>query len=332
MGRSLDGVQKRPQSTSSRFSSFNTSQGEIEDLDWTSPSSRSQSTDHGASLPDPRMLADFNKLPTDANMPWDEPGILRQHHFDFMNDNGGTEDPDFGSLVMDLDEIEFGSTHDASLETGSSLENRAPHSTRSSSQRLSRQPNQRPTSRMDIYSSSSGRSSHVTRSVFPVGHSVLDIVSWATMLEELSLSRKTSVALDDLLSKCSTLLPQVSHALRSLPPDPSCMTPVVLILLCLTQAVALFEDCIPSVIRGISVDGSDAIAVHIGGYEVDRDAQQVLQRHIINKEVCKILHASKLVKQALHQPWLASVSQRAHGLLVEDLQVRVRNLLQMVKE
>lgn len=51
------------------------------------------------------------------------------------------------------------------------------------------------------------------------------------------------------------------------------MTPLLMILLCLTQTIALFEQCILSVIHSVSAAARpEDIALRLGAYQVNHDA------------------------------------------------------------
>jgi hypothetical protein len=110
------------------------------------------------------------------------------------------------------------------------------------------------------------------------------------------------------------------------------MTPLLMILLCVTQTIALFEQCILSVIHGAASSATKDIALHLGAYKVDREAQQALQRHLVTKELARIHHVAKLAKQVLQQPELTRVSKRIHCLLLDDLQAQANSLAHLVED
>jgi hypothetical protein len=163
--------------------------------------------------------------------------------------------------------------------------------------------------------------------------SITDIHSWTHLLGKLSQSGNTSlVALDELLQHSSTLLPRPIRALQSFPCGPSCMTPLLMMLICVTQSIALFEQCIPSVTRGLASNRSRDITVRLGAYQVDTQAEQALQKHLVTKELSRIHHKGTLARQLLQQPGLKNVSKRTHFLLLDDLQARAKSVVYLVKE
>jgi hypothetical protein len=152
---------------------------------------------------------------------------------------------------------------------------------------------------------------------------------WTMQLEELSRSlHKSPILLDRMLHHSSQLLPRIRDALKS-PHSAditSSSTRLILILMCLTQTVTLFEQCVPSVLTNRSTTGSSDVSLLLGQFQVDRKAQQALQMHIVSKEVSSMLHVSKLIRQTLLRPEWRNISKRIHELLLEDLHVRIVTL------
>jgi hypothetical protein len=163
-----------------------------------------------------------------------------------------------------------------------------------------------------------------------------DVNYWTTQLEELSQRACSSpIPLDEMLHYSSQLLPQVGEALRAAPPGelPTSPTHLVLILVCLTQTVALFEQCFSSIISGLAEPGSSSdISVRLGAFQVDREVQQALQVHVVGRELLAMLRVCKLVKQTMHLPDWNGTFERTHSLLLEDLQARTRTLACQVKQ
>lgn len=77
---------------------------------------------------------------------------------------------------------------------------------------------------------------------------------------------------------------------------------------------------------------SNTLFLRLGAYQVDREAQQALQMHVVERELSAILQISMLIKQTLLQPEWDGSSSRTHGLLVEDLQVRTRAGAYQIKQ
>ncbi|TEY23433.1 hypothetical protein BOTCAL_1482g00010 [Botryotinia calthae] len=158
---------------------------------------------------------------------------------------------------------------------------------------------------------------------------------WTTQLEELSRTlQKSPIPLDGMLHHSSQLLPCIKEAVHSLHSADvsSSSTSLILILICLTQAITLFEQCVPSVLGGRLTAGSSDLSLRLGDFQVDRKAQQALQMHIVSKELSSILQVSNLIRQALLRQEWRSVSKRTHELLLEDLQVRTVTLVYQMKQ
>ena len=332
MGRTLDGVQKRRKSAP-KSSNSTISHGDLEEFDWTLSSSMSISTNQTDPFSNAMANPELDRLTTDSMTLWDESRSLQQHDLGSLDPSREPPGPGFGSLIGDLGDMDFGDVHSTLLDVESPLNMVFPQLIRSPSPRPSTQQQRQARPPIDT-APSTPIYPHSTTSKLPDAmHSVSDVNSWTTLLEKLSPTPyRPPIALDELLHNSSTLLPRVTQALRSLPSDSSCMAPLILILLCLTQTISLFEQCIPSVIHGLAACGSRDLSLHLGAFQVDREAQQALQKHIVGKELSRILHVSKLVKQALQQPGLVSVPKRTHSLLIDDLQVRIKSLVYLVKE
>ncbi|KAF2686354.1 hypothetical protein K458DRAFT_416659 [Lentithecium fluviatile CBS 122367] len=273
--------------------------------------------------------SELDQLLNEPVTPWSAPRSQQRLDSGFLDSSGESLVPGLASLIGELDSTDFGDIHGSPLDIESPPDMAfpqlvCPKSPRSSShQHRQPRPSTDPAGPTPSYSSSINRLSMEDSIPGAPG-----VSSWATLLEDLSRTSSSSpVALDELLRSSSRLLPRVTQTLRSLHPDASCMATLILILLCLTQATALFEQCIPSTVRR-----SGDLSVHLGTFELDRDVQHALQRHIVGKELSRILQASALIKQALQQPGLASVPKRTHSLLINDLQTRVRALAYLVRE
>ncbi|KAJ4288098.1 hypothetical protein N0V90_012115 [Kalmusia sp. IMI 367209] len=314
MGKTLDPSQRRRKSTAKSLSNLairpDPSHGEFDEFDWTSTSSMSTSTNQTDPFSISMASPELEKL-------WDE---SRSLHTDanFMDMAREPSRNGSATTVSDMDFEDIDALLDSPLDAEFPQIIHAP----SPQARIQQQAPSQPSYPQSI----------IEKQV-DVMHSASNIASWTTALEKLSRASTTStIALDELLHNSSLLLPQVTEALRMLPSDPSSMTSLLLILLCLTQTMALFEQCIPSVIRGLVACGPQDISLRLGAFQVDREAQQALQKHVINKELSRILQASKQVKQALQQPILASMPKRTHTLLIDDLHLRIKALVQVVKE
>lgn len=153
---------------------------------------------------------------------------------------------------------------------------------------------------------------------------------WTTQLEELSRTpHESPIPLDLMLHHSSRLLPRVAEALGShhSADVSSSATNLILILVCLIQVIALFEQCIPSILEGRYTTGASHLSLRLGEFQIDREAQQALQMHVVNKELSTILRVSKLIRQTWLRPEWCGVSKSTHGLLLDDLQVRTKTLV-----
>ncbi|GAB1309928.1 Zn(2)-C6 fungal-type domain-containing protein [Madurella fahalii] len=158
---------------------------------------------------------------------------------------------------------------------------------------------------------------------------------WTTQLEELSRTlQKFPVPLDGMLRHSSQLLPRIREALQSphSAEGSSSITRLMLILVCLTQVVALFEQCVPSVLAGRSGAGSTDLSLRLGEFQVDRKVQQALQLHVMSKEVSSLLQVSRLIRQTLLRSEWRDVPKRTHDLLLEDLRARAVTLIYQMKQ
>ncbi|KAI8957381.1 hypothetical protein F5Y11DRAFT_90914 [Daldinia sp. FL1419] len=264
-------------------------------------------------------------------------------------DNIGDElqSPGFDPLISNFEDIDFSDIDDNHFEViGTPLDLTFPRLLSPQSPRAS-PPQQQPQQPQALHTTQLfGTSSSTTTTSSYQGpnsgqtpgtpHSTGgDVNYWTIQLEELSRKpHKTPMPLDEVLHQSSQLLPRVTEALRALSSaDPLFSTHMILILICLTQIITFFEQCMPSVICGIATAGSSGdLSLHLGAYQVDRDVQQTLQMHIVGKELSTVLQVSKLIKQTMLQPDWNNFSKRTHDLLLEDLQVRTKTLMYQIKQ
>ena len=286
----------------------------------------------------------------------------RQHHdWDSLNpfeirDNTGSELDRlmFDPHISTSDDIDFSSINDLHFEVeDDSLDlafprlvaTQTPLFSPITSQTHIEPPQQRSQPRLEITKSSS-TSSSTTSQGFEDSNGGLsqassmpspspDVVHyWTAQLEELCQTlQKSPVPLDGMLRISSQLLPHTSEVLRSLHSAhvPSFATSLLLILVCLAQAVTLFEQCVPSVLSDRPTAGSSDLSLRLGEFQVDRKAQQMLQIHIVSKELSSMLQVFKLIRQTLSRPEWCNASKRTHNMLLEDLQVRIETLLYQIK-
>lgn len=263
----------------------------------------------------------------------------------------------FDPYISTLDDIDFSDMDDGHLDLDeSSLDLaflRLPVPSTSGSLAMS-SPKELPTHRqqsqvqlrnlqtLNLTSSSTSRSSRDTnsgpRQTSDTPNSPADgIRSWSTQLEELSqVAQRSSVPLDTMLHQSSQLLPRMKDALQSRQSSDASAFPanLMLILVCLTQLVTLFEQCLPSVLGASSTTGSGSadLSLRLGDFRVDRKAQQALQMHIVNKELWGILQVLKMVRRTLLRPDWRNVPKHTHDLLLEDVRVRTVSLVYQMKQ
>lgn len=287
---------------------------------------------------------------SDSIRVWDEPTSQQQKMSStsaLLNNIGNElQTPRFDPLMPDFEDMDFSDIDHNTLENdGASLGMTFPQFIGSPSSRTStadQQQQKHPhTTRLVDNSPSITASSHHSSGLnraastsHPLGN---DIKFWTAQLEELSRkSYKCPIPLDEMLHHSSQLLPRVTEALRLLPsanPASSSATHLILILICLTHAITLFEQCVPFIICGLAINGSSSsLSLHLGAFQIDRDIQQALQMHVVGKELSTILRLSKLIKQMLLQPDWNDGLKRTHNLLLEDLQVRTKTLAYQIKQ
>ncbi|KAI0401749.1 hypothetical protein F4802DRAFT_404096 [Xylaria palmicola] len=159
---------------------------------------------------------------------------------------------------------------------------------------------------------------------------------WSTQLEALSHAvQRSPIPLDGMLHQSSQLLPRIRDTLQSLQAADALAFPamLILILICLTQMIALYEQCVPAVLAGSPPAGSGLgdLSLRLGDFQVDRKAQQALQIHIVNKELLEILQVLKIIRQTLLRPEWHSPSKRTHEFLLDDVRVRTVTLVYQMK-
>jgi hypothetical protein len=156
---------------------------------------------------------------------------------------------------------------------------------------------------------------------------------WTAQLEELSQTlQKSPIPPDELLRLSSQLLPPTSEVLRSLhsAPVPAFATNPLLILVCLAQVATLFEQCVPPILSDRPTAGLSDLSLRLGVFRVNRNAQQMLQVHIVSKELSSMLKAFKLIRQTPSRPGWCKASKCTHDLLFENLQVRIETLVYQI--
>ncbi|KAI1758257.1 hypothetical protein F4782DRAFT_477156 [Xylaria castorea] len=300
-------------------------------------------------------------LPVDDSMSiWDEPNgpSQQQQQFKSLLDSTGSELDSLGlnPLTSTLEDIDFSDMDDGHFEAGECpLDLAFPRlavaqSSRSSSIASQKhiQPQQQQSqlqlqmTQLFNTSSSSSTSQNYQDSNCELNQrtgtpssSTDSIRYWTTQLEKLSRTlQKPPIPLDGMLHHSSQLLPRIREALQSpySSDTSSSAARLILILVCLTQIVTLFEQCVPSVLAGRSIAGSSDLSLRLGEFQVDRKAQQALQMHIVGKELSSMMQLSKMIRQTLLRPGWCNISKRTHDLLLEDLQIRTVTLVYQMKQ
>lgn len=321
MGKTLDPSHRRRKLTIKGLNiisgHLNSSHGEFEEFDWTSTSSTSTGTNRtdpfSVSIASPeleRLWEEAQTYPQDPNL---------------LDLNGEPSQTEMGTHINDFDIEDINALLDDSpLNSELQFINiQTPQPT--GQQHLQSQLSTNPTPSPPSYTIPS------TEKAPNISCQTTSVMRWTVALENLSRASSSSpIALDELFHHSSVLLPRATEALSSLPSDPSSMTPFILILLCLTQTIVLFEQCIPTAISSLQSCGPQDISLRLGAFQVDREAQQALQRHIIGKELSRILNVCKLMQQALRQPSIASLPKRTHTVLLDDLHLRIKALASLV--
>lgn len=301
----------------------------------------------------------------DSMILWDEPnGPWEQHQqqqqqqpFTPLVDNTGSEldSTGFDPLILTFDDINFSDMEDEQYEVGESpidlsfprlavaQSSRSSPTTSQDHRQAQLQPSQVQFQTTQLFNAPSSitlqsyQNSNIqfAQTADTLNSSSEGVQHWTTQLEELSRTlQKSPIPLDGMLHHSSQLLPCIREALHSLhsADAASCATSLILILVCLTQAITLFEQCVPSVLGGRFTAGSSDLSLRLGAFQVDRKAQQALQMHIVSKELSSILQVANMIKQTLLRQEGRNVCKRTHDLLLEDLQVRTVTLVYQMKQ
>ena len=275
--------------------------------------------------------------------------------FDMLDNTGGElASLGFDPPISTSDDIDFSNMDDVHFEIGedplnlafprlavaqSSCSSPTASQTNIQPQQQESQPRLQTMQLFDTSSSPTSQSyqdsnSGLSQTANTLSSSTDGVQYWTTQLEELSHTlQKSPIPLDRILRHSSQLLPRISEILQS--PNsadmPSSTTSLILILVCLTQVVTLFEQCVPSVLSDRPTASSSDLSLRLGEFQVDRKARQALQIHIVSKELLSMLQVFKLIRQRLAWPEWRDISKRTHNLLLEDLQVQTEILVYQIK-
>jgi hypothetical protein len=155
----------------------------------------------------------------------------------------------------------------------------------------------------------------------------------ATQIHELSqkLSR-SPLALDEVLNVNASYLQSIHSDVSKLPTDPSRMSTILMIIICLTQVLALFEACIsPSTVKAL-FDIANGPTLLLGSFQVDLESQRQMRIQIVQKELMKVFDVARGLMRALQQhPIAVGPQNQTYFTLMVDVQKRVRLLAHIVR-
>ena len=148
------------------------------------------------------------------------------------------------------------------------------------------------------------------------------------------LSQKLSqspLALDEVLSISTSYLQSIDSDIATLPADPSRMATVLMIIICLTQVLALFEECISPSTAKTLFDITSGPALLLGSFQVDLESQRQIRIHIVREALMRVFNVARDLLRALQQrPAAAGPQNQTYLTLVADVQRRVRFLAHTV--
>jgi hypothetical protein len=144
------------------------------------------------------------------------------------------------------------------------------------------------------------------------------------------LSQKLSespLALDEVLGASTFYLQSIDATISKLPDDPSRMSILLMIIICLTQILALFEECICPSTTTLQFDATTGPTLRLGNYQVDPDSQRRFRVHIVREHLVRLFNVAKNVLCALQQQSAVAGSQtQTYLTLVAGLQGRIKLL------
>ncbi|KAF2787814.1 hypothetical protein K505DRAFT_342619 [Melanomma pulvis-pyrius CBS 109.77] len=149
------------------------------------------------------------------------------------------------------------------------------------------------------------------------------------------LSQKLSqspLALDEVLVLNASYLQGIDSDIGKLPTDPSRMSTILMIIICLTQVLGLFEDFISPSTGKTLFDITNGPTLLLGSFQVDLESQCQIRIQIVLKEPMRVFDVARGLMRTLQQSPIAVGSQNQTYLtLVADIQNRVRSLEVIVR-
>ncbi|CAI6288261.1 unnamed protein product [Periconia digitata] len=143
---------------------------------------------------------------------------------------------------------------------------------------------------------------------------------------------QSPLALDEVLSTNTFYLQIIESSLMDLSTDPSRMSTILMMIICLTQVLALFEECVGRGTETALFDMTNGPILLLGSFQVDVESQRQIRIKIVLKELTRILAVAGGLGRALQQQPVAVGSQnQTYRTLLTDVRKRVQFLAQIVK-
>lgn len=159
-----------------------------------------------------------------------------------------------------------------------------------------------------------------------------NIIELTAHIRDLSQNLAHSpLALDRVLSVSSPHLDSINFIIRGLPSGLSHTSTVLMAIICLTQILGLFEDCLDPSQRKTFFGVTSGPKLLFGSFQVDLESHREMLKQILRKELIKMFDVSKSIIQILQQTPMSAVSQNQTYLtLMADFQRRVQFLSHIV--
>ncbi|PVI00655.1 hypothetical protein DM02DRAFT_671864 [Periconia macrospinosa] len=154
-----------------------------------------------------------------------------------------------------------------------------------------------------------------------------------TRIHELSQKLSQSpLALDEILSANAFYLQIIESNIINIPTDPSRMSIILMMIICLTQVLTLFEECIKPGAEKTIFDMENGPILLLGSFQVDLESQRQIRIKIVQKELKRIFSVAGGLTRVLQQhPIAVGLQDHTYRTLLADIQKRVQFLVQIVK-
>lgn len=154
-----------------------------------------------------------------------------------------------------------------------------------------------------------------------------------TDIHELSKKLcQSPLVLDEVLSVNAFYLQSIDSDIAKLPIDPSRISTILMIIICLTQVLALFEECISPSNAKTLFDMTNGPVLLLGNFQLDLESQRQMRIQIVQKELTRVFEAAGALTRVLQQRPIAAGSQNQTYLtLLVDIRKRVKFLVQIVR-